>query len=85
MTILDILKLMPNYKARIQVTYFPKDYAHNPKIREERSQIMMVKNVTYKHIDHWTFRKEVWKVLPAVDKQGKPYMFVQLKDKEDER
>ena len=83
MSILDILKLLPNYKVRIQVSYFPKNFAVDPKVREERSQIMMVGNVTYRHIDHWSFRKEVWKVIPMVDKQGKPYMFIQLRDKED--
>ena len=80
MSILDVLKLFARYETRIQVCYYPTGYPIKKGTKEERSQIMKVKNVTYKHIDHWTFKKRVWKIAPCVDKQGKPYLFIQLED-----
>ena len=80
MTILDVLGRMNNFTNRVQVCYYPPNYAHSPTAKEERSQIMQVGNITYRHIDHWTFKKEVWSIIPCVDKKGEPYLFIQLRD-----
>lgn len=59
MDILDVFKMLASYKVRIQVCYYPDGYGSNPHKKEQRSQIIYLKNVTYKHLDHWRFRKEV--------------------------
>lgn len=84
MSILEVLKLFSRYDTRIQVCYYPKGYPTKRGTKEERSQIMKVGNVTYKRLDHWMFRKRVWKIHPCVDKQGKPFLFIQLRDIEEE-
>lgn len=84
MTILDVLAKMNNFRHRVQVRYFPKDYSLSPTVREETSQIMQVGNITYRHIDHWTYKKEVMYIIPCVDKKGEPYLYIQLKDTESE-
>ncbi len=84
MSILDVFKLFSQYGTRIQVCYYPKGYPMKKGTKEERSQIMKVCNVTYKHIDHWTFRKYVWKIVPCVDKKGEPFLFIQPRDTESE-
>lgn len=78
MTILDVLDKIGNFEKRIQVCYFPNDYGRNQNAKEDRSQIMKVGNVTYRHLDHWLYKKEVWKIIPCVDKKGEPYLYIQL-------
>lgn len=85
MKIMDVLKLCASYRTRIMVAYYPDGYGLDPHKKEERSKIMKIESVTYRKIDHWTFRKEVWKVIPAVDKKGEPYLYIQLQDEREGR
>ena len=80
MSILDVFEKIGNFEKRIQVCFFPKNYGRSPSAREDRSQIMKLGNVTYRHIDHWTYKKEVSRVIPCVDKKGEPYLYIQLQE-----
>lgn len=79
MTILDVLQRMPHFKLRVQVCYYPDNYSTR-NVKEDRSRIMQVRNITYKHIDHWSYKKKVRYIIPAVDKKGEPYLYIQLAD-----
>lgn len=79
-SILDVLKMLGSYDKLIQVSYYPSKCGC---LKEKRSGIMKVGNVTYRHIDHWTFKKHVAVIAPAIDKQGRKFLWIRLRDDEE--
>ncbi len=70
--------MLGRYDSLIQVDYYPKGYTSG--VANQKSGIMKLGNVTYTHIDHWTFKKEVRRFVPCKDKKGRSYLYIQLKD-----
>lgn len=74
--ITEILNVIPNYDIFIQVRYFDSNF------KCTTSGIMKLRNVTYKHLRFWTYKKHVWKIVPCY-KKGQSYLYIQLEDDKD--
>ena len=81
MSILEVFKLIGGYDTLIRVEYFSKMYPDEGS-KHEKSGIMKLRNVNYRQIDHWTYRKKVRRIQPAVDSKGRCYMYIQICDEE---
>lgn len=71
--LLEVLNTLP-FDTRIRVQCFYKDRPI------EKSGIMKVKNISFKHLKHWTHKKHLYTMRSTVDNKGNPLLIFTLHD-----